>query len=231
MHNYVLFIDTETSGLPKKWDQPFSNNANWPYAVQVSWLVYTKEGDYVKEENHFVGNDDFSITNDATRIHGISKSYLQENGIDRKDIYKLLANDVAHYQPLVVGHYIKLDMQVIGADCYRLGVEHPLVNQLCFCTMMVTSKSSINPYPSCLNLPALYSTLFKTELPNHHNALDDARATAECFFKLLNRECITETTIEQKSKHITEPKKETRKFGCAFILITILFVLIIVAQA
>ncbi|WP_207494814.1 3'-5' exonuclease [Aridibaculum aurantiacum] len=231
MHNYLLFIDTETSGLPKNWDEPFSNNANWPYVVQVSWMVYKKDGAFVKEENHFVGNDDFEITDEATRIHGINKDYLQQNGIDRKEIFDLLAKDVAQYQPLVVGHYIELDMQVIGADCYRLGIEHPLVNQLCFCTMLVTSKSSINPYPRCLNLPALYNKLFKKQLPNHHNALDDARATAECFFELMARQCITEASIEQAAKHITEPKKSTGNFGCALLPITILFVLIILALA
>ncbi len=54
MSDYLLFIDTETSGLPKKWGLPYSAKNNWPFSVQIAWVIYTKEGQKVKQENHFI---------------------------------------------------------------------------------------------------------------------------------------------------------------------------------
>lgn len=44
LKDYLLFIDTEATGLPKKWNLPYNTPGNWPDAVQISWLLYTKEG-------------------------------------------------------------------------------------------------------------------------------------------------------------------------------------------
>ena len=80
MRDYLLFIDTETSGLPPKWDVPYSERDNWPYSVQIAWVIYTKDGQEIKKENHYVKDNDFEISPAAFRIHGISKAFLQEHG-------------------------------------------------------------------------------------------------------------------------------------------------------
>lgn len=88
---YILFIDTEASGLPKNWDLPYSANDNWPYCVQLAWVIYTKDGNLIKEENHFIKNKDFKITKPAQKIHGITREYLDEHGKDREEILQSLA--------------------------------------------------------------------------------------------------------------------------------------------
>ena len=35
----ILFFDTETTGLPKKYDAPASNVDNWPRLIQLSWII------------------------------------------------------------------------------------------------------------------------------------------------------------------------------------------------
>ena len=35
-----LFFDTETTGLPKKWNAPVEEIDNWPRLVQIAWQVY-----------------------------------------------------------------------------------------------------------------------------------------------------------------------------------------------
>ena len=36
---FVAF-DTETTGLPKEYDAPYTDIDNWPRLVQLAWIVY-----------------------------------------------------------------------------------------------------------------------------------------------------------------------------------------------
>ena len=38
-----LFFDTETTGLPLRWNAPITDIANWPRLVQLAWIVYDTE--------------------------------------------------------------------------------------------------------------------------------------------------------------------------------------------
>ena len=39
----IVVFDVETTGLPKKRNCPFTDFENWPYIVQLSWLVYNND--------------------------------------------------------------------------------------------------------------------------------------------------------------------------------------------
>ena len=36
----VIVFDTETTGLPKKWNASITDKDNWPHIVQFSWILY-----------------------------------------------------------------------------------------------------------------------------------------------------------------------------------------------
>lgn len=36
LQDYFLVIDTETSGLPKKWDAPYGTKNNWSHVLQIA---------------------------------------------------------------------------------------------------------------------------------------------------------------------------------------------------
>ena len=40
---YLIF-DTETTGLPKKWNAPLTDSDNWPRCVQISWQIHDQGG-------------------------------------------------------------------------------------------------------------------------------------------------------------------------------------------
>ena len=40
---YLVF-DTETTGLPKKWNAPLSDSENWPRCVQLAWQLHDSKG-------------------------------------------------------------------------------------------------------------------------------------------------------------------------------------------
>ncbi|MEO6549081.1 MAG: 3'-5' exonuclease [Ferruginibacter sp.] len=188
MKDFLLFIDTEATGLPKEWCMPYATAGNWPHAVQVSWLIYSKDGEKIAERNFFVNENDIVISARASLIHGITKEFLQENGIPRQQLLQHLSSDLEQYQPMVIGHFIELDYRVLGADYYRADMENPLVNLPTFCIMLASKHLQQNPRLKFMRLGELYERLFSKPLLHQHNALVDATATAECFFELVKKD-------------------------------------------
>ena len=206
MRDYLLFLDTEASGLPKKWNLPYSNSSNWPCAVQIAWVVYTKDGNLVKTENHYIEDRDIKINPSAIKIHGITKDFLKERGEGRNTVMQLFADDLLNYQPLVLGHFMEFDYHIASADFHRAGISNPLENLPTYCTMRATSFYVRDPSVGHLRLGELYSMLFDDKLENQHNALVDANATADCFFELLKRGDINDEKIELQQSEIKQPQ-------------------------
>ena len=42
-----LIFDTETIGLPKNYNAPYSDLANWPRMVQLAWQIHSATGEIV----------------------------------------------------------------------------------------------------------------------------------------------------------------------------------------
>jgi DNA polymerase-3 subunit epsilon len=225
LKNYFLFIDTEASGLPKNWHLPYSAADNWPHAVQISWVICTKDGIRVKEQNYYVSNNDFEITASAVRVHGLTKTFLEQNGKKRKELLSILSADLLQYEPMVVGHFIELDYRVIGADYFREGLDNPLEKLPTFCIMRASRHLQRNPYVKFLRLGDLYLLLFKQPLLFQHNALADATATADCFFELVKRNEIS--SYVQPPIVFTEEQKLVRGVGWFVALFIVLFSILI----
>lgn len=223
MSQYLLFIDTEATGLPKKWNRPYSNTKNWPHIVQLAWIIYTQNEQEVKRENHYVINSDFKISAEAKKIHGITPHFLAQNGKNRNLIMSLLADDLQQYQPMIIGHFIELDLHLLNADFYRTGIANNLKNLPVFCTMLASTKYVQNYGVDNLRLAELYALLFNKKAENLHNALGDALNTAESYFELIKRGDITAELIE-KQQEIILKKEYTNdkaiKLGyCIFVFI------------
>ncbi|RFM28351.1 3'-5' exonuclease [Deminuibacter soli] len=229
MRDFLLVLDTEASGLPKKWDLPYSKNDNWPHAVQVSWLIYDKTHRLVKEENHYIKDTGFTISSSSIKIHGITHDFLQQHGEDRSHVMQLLHDDILAYQPLIAGHFVELDMHITGAAFYRSGLDNPFTEMPCYCTMLGTTALNRNPQIKYLRLGDLYSILFQQPLENQHNSLADARATAACFFELQRRGDITDESIAAQLNDINKAKRDVKKAGLAMIVLFVFLVTLLIA--
>ncbi len=227
MTDNLLFIDTEASGLPKKWKAPYSKVNNWPFSVQVSWLIYHPDGQFIKQENHYINNNDFKITPAALNIHGITPEFLKEHGKPRHEVMQLLAQDIEFYKPLLVGHFMELDLHVISADFFRSGVENPAVNLNSFCTMIATKRMGSNPQHKYLRLGDLYQLLFDKPLLHQHNALNDAAATAECFFELIKKGEIDEEYITKQHSLKNYEHPFNRLIGWVVVVLILLLLIIL----
>ena len=187
---YILFVDTETTGLPKNPKLPAEADDNWPRLVQICWIMADHDGNIINQESHLVRPDGFTIPEDAAKIHGISTEKAMAEGRSLYDVLKAFYKDCKRAR-LLVGHNINFDKRVIGSEFMRLGHNDPLQ----FIISADTMKLSVGychirrwngtfKYPT---LQQLYRKAFHKNLSGAHDASHDVTATMECFYKLVQK--------------------------------------------
>lgn len=188
MPEYFLFLDTETTGLPRRWDRPYSEEQQWPCIAQLGWAVYTTEGELVKTDQAYLRIPAQRMSAAAVAIHGLTPEFLQAQGQAPEAVLGRLLQDLESYRPRVIGHFLRLDFHVLGAAFNRAGLANPLPELPQFCTMAATWP----PLPGShhrrhLRLNELHELLFGEPMVRLHDAYIDALATARCFFELRRR--------------------------------------------
>ena len=205
MKKYLLFIDTETTGIPKRWNLPYSDTNNWPSAVQVSWIIYDENGIEIKRENCYIDDEDLKISARSFRVHGITKEFLSKKGQARSFVLEKLSSDIQKYQPLIIGHFTEFDIHTLSCDFYRAGLENPFQQSRFYCTMLKSKDYNLNPSEIYLRLNQLFEFLFNEKMERSHDAMIDAEMTAKCFFEIRSRGKISEDEL-QKIHHDIECK-------------------------
>ena len=213
MKEYLLFVDTETSGVPRDWSQPYSSRETWPHIAQLAWVVCTADGQEVKAENHYVQPSDYDMDPASGSIHGLTLEFLRTHGQPRHTVMQRLQRDLLHYQPLVVAHFMQLDFHMMGVGFHRAGLENPLEQLPTFCTMRATGRLVRRPAQGFLRLGELYQRLFHEPLQQEHDALVDARATARCYFELRRQGAVTDETVAQQDPAGRAAPAERRRPG------------------
>ena len=202
LKKYLLFIDTETTGIPKRWNLPYSEITNWPSAVQISWLIFDENKNCIKKENDYVDENDLKISSESFKIHGISKDFLKKNGQSRKSVLEKLSSDIKEFQPLITGHFTEFDIHTLSCDFYRANLENPFLQSHFYCTMLKSKDYVVNPEAEYFRLPQLYEFLFNDKMERSHNAMIDAEATAKCFFEIQKRGEISEIEFQNIHQEI-----------------------------
>jgi DNA polymerase-3 subunit alpha len=94
------------------------------------------------------------------------------------------------YNPVFVGHNIEFDINVMQSELSRLNYAEKFFPSNRICTMRSSTNYCKLPsnkpgYYKWPNLGELYMKLFGKSFDNAHHAHDDVKATAECFFRLI----------------------------------------------
>jgi len=195
---YLIF-DTETTGLPKRWDAPITDTDNWPRCIQIAWQLHDGLGNCIEHQDYLVQPDGFNIPYDAEKIHGISTELAQEQGIPLAEVLEKF-NEALGKTKFVVGQNVKFDLNIMGAEFVRGDVANPLqeLPVLDTCTEHTASLCQIpgGRYGK-FKLPTLtelHEFLFNKPFSEAHNATADVEATTRCFFELIR---LGEFTKEQ----------------------------------
>ncbi len=186
---YLIF-DTETTGLPKKWNAPITDTDNWPRCVQIAWQVHDAFGNCISHQDYLINPEGFNIPYDAEQIHGISTELAQKHGLPLAEVLEKFNADLAKTK-FIVGQNLGFDINIMGCEFYRMGVETALNNLpvLDTCTEDTARLCQIpGGRGGKFKLPTLtelHAHLFGEPFAEAHNATADVEATARCFFELI----------------------------------------------
>ena len=102
-----LIFDTETTGLPKRWNAPLTDSDNWPRCIQIAWQLHDKNGVLLEHEDYLVQPEGFNIPYDAERIHGISTELAERDGHDLLEVLTQF-NEAVKNSKFIIGHNLSL---------------------------------------------------------------------------------------------------------------------------
>ena len=217
----ILFLDTETTGIPDrafKWDV---NYMDYPYLVQVAWIL----GDSV--HNHIVKPETWTIPEEAISVHGITQEIALAKGEPLSLILDWLIADCKRAE-YICGHNVHFDTAIIKANLLReLGWEYydsmragdALDKGKRIDTMRASMKwvdaRFANGRLKFPRLEELYSKCFPGETYPAHDALEDVKAVIKCFPVLMQEKLIKferkPENVSAKSGMLAEMEKEFGK--------------------
>jgi DNA polymerase III subunit alpha len=186
---YLIF-DTETTGLPKKWNAPITDTDNWPRCVQIAWQIHDAFGKCISHQDYLIKPEGFNIPYDAEQIHGISTELAEKQGLPLAEVLEKFNTDLAKTK-FIVGQNLGFDINIMGCEFYRMGIETPL-NNLPVLDTCTEDTARLCQLPGgrggkfkLPTLTELYTYLFDESFAEAHNATADVEATARCFFELI----------------------------------------------
>lgn len=207
---YLIF-DTETTGLPKRWDAPVTDTDNWPRCIQIAWQLHDDMGAIIEHQNYIVKPEGFNIPYDAERIHGICTELAVEEGVSLSDVL-VKFNLALAKSKFIVGQNVGFDVNIMGCEFHRMGVETPLhkMKVLDTCTEITAELLKLpGGRGGRFKLPTLtelHQYLFGEPFAEAHNATADVEATTRCFLELLKRETYTHEELDVHPTYFHEFK-------------------------
>ena len=184
-----IFFDTETTGVPRNYNAPVSDVDNYPRLVQLGYVL-VNNGKVLHQYEAIIKPDGFEIPQGASRVNGISTEKALNEG---EDLVKVLDEFKfwAKASDKLIGHNVKFDCSIMGAEYWRKHGFDPLAEKKKVCTMLSGAKFVGIPgnygkykYPK---LQELYRALFLKDFPQTHTARDDILHTVECYDEMVKR--------------------------------------------
>ena len=201
---YLIF-DTETTGLPKRWDAPLSDSENWPRCIQIAWQIHDAQGELVAHEDYLIQPDGFTIPFDSEQVHGISTALAADQGVPLEDVLAKFNAALATVQ-FVVGHNVSFDRNIMGAEFLRMGKSDVLEGKpiIDTCTEETATLCQLpGGRGGKFKLPTLtelYHFLFGERFDEAHNATADVEATSRAFLELLRRNALHPETLPNQAE-------------------------------
>ncbi|WP_339623154.1 DNA polymerase III subunit alpha [uncultured Winogradskyella sp.] len=202
---YLIF-DTETTGLPKRWDAPITDTDNWPRCIQIAWQLHDALGNCIEHQDYLVKPEGFNIPYDAEKIHGISTELAQEQGISLSEVLEKF-NTALSKTKFVVGQNVKFDLNIMGAEFVREDVVNQL-QELPVLDTCTEHTATLCKLPGgrygkfkLPTLTELHQYLFNKPFGEAHNATADVEATTRCFLELIRRKQYTKEQLDVQPEY------------------------------
>ena len=200
-----LFLDTETTGLPKRVKSTEESSAEnqetiWPEVVQLSYALYkTRPTSHEKlaEEDDII-KVQTPISTAAIKVHGITEEKAAREGKDPAEIYRKLVSYIKKADCIVI-HNVPFDKNVIEANLRRYGFSKEadkFISKRFIDTMILGAPICKIPNTKVggfkwPKLGELYNFLMykdcyssNSDLEGLHNSRNDVSCMVKCFYKL-----------------------------------------------
>ncbi|MBP3943837.1 DNA polymerase III subunit alpha [Sphingobacteriaceae bacterium WQ 2009] len=204
---YLIF-DTETTGLPKRWDAPITDTDNWPRCIQIAWQLHDEMGNLLEHADFLIKPDGYNIPYDSEKIHGISTELAEQQGVPIQEVLTKF-NAVLGKAKFIVGQNLGFDINIMGSELYRYGVDSPMSSmpKLDTCTEVTANLLKLpggrGGRFKLPNLTELHAFLFGVPFSEAHNATADVEATTRCFLELVRREVFTAQELQVEAPYFT----------------------------
>ena len=199
--NMYLIFDTETTGLPKRWDAPLTDLDNWPRCIQIAWQLHDASGTCIDHQNYLIKPKGFTIPFESEQVHGISTALSEAEGTSLETVLEKFVVALKRTKHLV-GHNINFDRNIMGAEFIRINGNDPLVSfsLIDTCTEETAALCELpGGRGGKFKLPTLselYYHLFGSRFEEAHNATADVEATSRVFLELLRQVQIHPPSLE-----------------------------------
>lgn len=164
-----LFFDTETTGLPKRWNAPVTDLENWPRLVQLAWIMYDDRGNMLESRDVIVKPEGFTIPPEASRVHGITTLVAREKGEPLQEVMEQFARKIDEATALV-GHNISFDECIVGAEFERLRMMTTLFLKPKYCTMKLSTDYCKLPGKLTIICRKFHRTIFRLQEQGRHHS-------------------------------------------------------------
>jgi DNA polymerase III epsilon subunit-like protein len=204
----IIIFDLETSGLPK-----MEKGYNYPYykkldmydssrIVSIGWTYiknYTGELlEFNKINENIVKPENFIISEEVSKIHGITHEFAIKNGIPLPDILRKAGlREAINDADYLVAHNCLFDLNILLSECYRLlkceiefvdivkKLNYMLYNNKYVCTLKYSrATNKIKKH----NLTSIYNHFFCQNPPIAHTAKADVDSLSKVLYKMIKDE-------------------------------------------
>jgi len=115
----LYVVDTETNGLPSYFYPRVKNFKDWPRLVSLAYKLEA-EGETSEVEELIVKPEGFEITQQSSKIHGITQEAALRDGIPLKEalsrFFELIMKDE---DPVLCAYNAEFDRGILASECYR----------------------------------------------------------------------------------------------------------------
>lgn len=176
MNNYIVAYDVETTGLNPKED--FIIQLAMIKIEKSTFTVVSKKNWYIKPAHKY------TINPQAQEKHGISKEWLDENGVYLKDIITEI-DEMIKDSDFLTYNGNSFDIKFLYKDLQLWGYELELENRKYYDSFAMECRFAPR------DLASVYKKYTDEELDGAHNALADVEATIKVFGKQLIKHNLT----------------------------------------
>lgn len=181
MSKTFLFIDTETTGFPKKGNLIQDGQAR---VCQIAMLLTDETGKHLTEFSALIKPDGWKISEGASQVHGFTDEFCELYGITTNEViytYFILAEKAS----LIIAHNADFDkgMMEIEAEYFQNEVVEEgrtKINTPWHCTMKTNTHITGGKWPKLEEAYKHYTG--KSLGDNAHDAMYDVKACRDIFF-------------------------------------------------